>query len=134
MILSNPPQALLLMFIEAHEMFFWEPSVSFMVYPDWLEKIFYAPVFNYTMMAIVTFLTWAGCVFAFLYLCLRYWKSGVACKGEDGALLWVFSFIFWYMALYSLYCILDRYAYPIVSLYIVLIAFMMHKIIKAITR
>ena len=40
MILSNPLQAVLLMFIEAHKMFFWEPITSFVVYPDWLERFF----------------------------------------------------------------------------------------------
>jgi len=134
MILSNPLQAGLLMFIEAHEMFFWEPITSFEVYPDWLQRIFYFPVFVYATMSVVAFFSWMGCVFAFFYLCRRSWKDGLPKKGEGSALLWVFNFIFWYMALYSLYFILDRYSYPIVSLYLVLIAFLAHKIIKVFVR
>ncbi len=134
MILSNPPQAALLMFIEAHEMFFWEPITSFEVYPDWLGKIFYSPAFVYTMMPIVAFLSWSGCVFAFFYLCRLLGTSGLPGQGGDAALLWVFNFIFWYMALYSLYFILDRYSYPLVSLYLVLIAFLVHKSIKAFAK
>jgi hypothetical protein len=134
MLLSNPLQAALLMFIEAHEMFFWEPITSFEVYPDWLEKIFYSPLFIYTTMTIVAFLSWISCVFAFFYLGYRRWKPGITNKEQDAALGWVFNFIFWYMALYSLYFILDRYSYPLVSLYIVLIAFLTHQITKAFVK
>lgn len=130
MILSNPLQAVLLMFIEAHKMFFWEPITSFEVYPDWMERVFSSPSFYYIMMITFAFFSWAGCVFAFLYLCCHYWKPALYNKGRDGALLWVFNFIFWYMALYSLYFILDRYSFPLVSLYMVLMAFLTDKITK----
>lgn len=134
MILSNPPQAVLLMFIEAHEMFFWEPITSFEVYPDWLGKIFYSPMFINTMMSIVAFLSWTGCVFAFFYLCRCFWKTGLPHNEQDGALMWVFNFICWYMALYSLYFIVDRYSFPLASLYVVLIAFLTHQLIKVFVK
>jgi hypothetical protein len=134
MILSNPAQAVLLMFIEAHEMFFWEPITSFEVYPPWLSHIFYSPLFVNTMMTIVAFLSWTSCVFAFFCLCRRLGKSGLPDNGHEAALLWVFNFIFWYMGLYSLYFILDRYSYPLISLYVALIAFLTHRIIKVFVK
>jgi hypothetical protein len=134
MLLSNPLQAALLMFIEAHKMFFWEPITSFEVYPDWLEKIFFSAMFFNAMMAIAAFLSWISCVFAFFSLCRCIRKSGLPGIEKDAALLWTFNFIFWYMALYSLYFILDRYSYPIISLYVVLIAFLTHRIIKVFVK
>jgi hypothetical protein len=134
MILSNPLQEVMLMIIEAHKMFFWESSIAFVAYPDWLERIFYSSGFTDITKIILAFLSWAGCVFAFCYLCYRLWKPSLASKEQDGALLWVFNFIFWYMAMYSLYFILDRYSFPLVSLFMVLIAFLLHKIVRIFIR
>jgi hypothetical protein len=130
MILSNPLQEILLMFIEAHKMLFWEPTLSFMAYPDWLQNIYYSSSFYNITVIIAAFLTWISCVFAFFYLCFRFWKLSLPDKEQDAALGWVINFIFWYAALYSLYFILDRYSYSLVSLYIILMAFLVHKITK----
>ena len=130
MILSNPLQAALLMVVEAHKMFFWEPITSFEVSPDWLEKIFFSNMFFCSTMNIVALLSWAGCVFAFFYLCRHVRKPGAYGDEEVSGLFWVFNFIFWYMGFYSFYFILDRYSYPVAALFIVLIAFMVHRITR----
>jgi len=118
MILTHPFQEIILGMIEAHKMFFWESSASFMAYPDWLQNAMYAPAFVISLQMILGVLTWAAFVFAFCWVCRR----------RDDDLLWVVNFIFWYMAVYALYFIVDRYAFPIVPLYTVLIAFACQKI------
>jgi hypothetical protein len=126
MILDNPLQAVLLMVIEAHKMFFWESSVAFVAYPDWLEKILYSPSFIKNTKFILAFLSWLGCVFSFVYLCLRR-SSSLESQRERAAVFWVLNFIFWYSAMYSLFFVLDRYSFPLISLYMVLLAFIMQK-------
>ena len=133
MILANPLQAIGLMAIEAHEMFFWEPISAFEVYPDWLEGILHSMVFFKTMMNVMAALTWMAFAASFVYLWRRRGDIELTNKHRTG-LFWVFNFIFWYMALYSLYFILDRYAFPIVALYVILIVFWIDKIIKAIVK
>ncbi len=132
MLLANPAQALLLMFIEAHKMFFWEPSLSFEVFPHWLEKIFYAPRFVEVLMTAAFLASWMGFWFALFLLCRR-WRRGWA-SGPSAAAGWVWHFVFWYMALYSLYFVIDRYAFPIVPLYVALAAFMADAIRKVLRR
>jgi hypothetical protein len=130
MILANPLQAIVLMTIEAHKMFFWESSIAFVAYPDWLEGIFYSIKFSNDLKIMMALLSWGACVFAFYYLCFYSRRAGTQKKSEDDVLFWILNFIFWYMAMYSLFFILDRYAFPLVSFFMVLIAFLLDKITR----
>jgi len=128
MILSNPLQAMLLMFVEAHKMFFWESSIAFVTYPDWLENIVYSPWCTVVLKAVVAFFSWIACVFAFCFLFCNPGKPSLIDDQQQQTILWIFNFIFWFTAMYALFFILDRYAFPLISLYMVLIAFMLDKI------
>ncbi|MDE2221762.1 MAG: hypothetical protein KGK03_01690 [Candidatus Omnitrophica bacterium] len=131
-ILSNPLQALLLMVVEAHKMFFWESAIAFVAYPDWLEKIFYNPSFIALTKNVMAFLSWSAMLFGLIYLCRP--RRQEEDRGQREALLWVVNFLFWYMGMYSLFFILDRYSFPLISLYLVLVAFMVQKTLKAFVK
>jgi len=130
MVLANPLQAVMLWTVEAHKIFFWESSIAFVAYPDWLEGIFYLPWFMNALKIIFAFLSWSGCVFAFCYLgfarLIRRQNNP-----QDAVLFWTLNFIFWFAAMYALFFVIDRYAFPLISLFLVLIAFMVHKIVRA---
>lgn len=121
MILLNPLQAVLLMIIEAHKMFFWESSLAFVAYPDWMEAGIYSTKILYSLRVILAVLSWIACVFAIFH---------VKDKRQGPALFWVIHFVFWYMAMYSLFFILDRYSFPIIPLYLVLISFLLDRITR----
>src|SRR5208283_836957 len=127
MVLANPLQAVMLWAVEAHKIFVWESSIGFVAYPDWLEGIFYAPGLMNTLKIVLALLSWGACVFAFCYLCFyrrAYWRQS---HSQVWVLFWVLNFIFWFAAMYSVFFVIDRYAFPLVSLFLVLIAFMVHK-------
>ncbi len=134
MILSNPLQNVLLMFIEAHKMFFWESSLSFVAYPDWVDKSICSTGVLYTLRVIFAFLSWIACVSVFCFLCFRRQNGRLKDEGRRQVLFWTFNFIFWYMAMYSLFFIVDRYSFPVVSLFMVLITFLMDKITRPVPR
>ena len=127
MILSNPLQAVGLWAVEAHKIFFWESSIAFVAYPDWLEGIFYAPGLMNSLKIVLALFSWGACVFSFCYLCFyrrAYWRQS---HSQVWVLFWVLNFIFWFAAMYSVFFVIDRYAFPLVSLFLVLLAFMVHK-------
>ncbi len=116
-----------LMFIEAHKIFFWESQIAFVAYPNWLEAILYSNPLMYGLKTILALLCWGAVVITIFCLCQR--KRWFNQKGqEQAALLFVFNFIFWYTAAYSLYFIVDRYIFPIVSLLMILVAFAINQI------
>jgi len=122
MIFSNSLQAVLLMIIEAHKMFFWESSLAFVVYPEWMDKSVYSTMVLYSLRVLFAFLSWLACL------------SALKEARKNPGLFWVINFVFWYMAVYSLFFILDRYSFPLVSLYLVLISFLINKIVSFTTR
>jgi hypothetical protein len=121
MILLNPLQAVLMMTIEAHKMFFWESSLAFVAYPDWMEASVYSTKVLYSLRVIFAVLSWIACVFAMFH---------VKDKKQGYVLFWIINFVIWYMAMYSLFFILDRYSFPIVPLYLVLISFLLDRITR----
>ncbi len=122
MMIANPLQSLLIMVIEAHKFFFWETSPNFVTYPDWIERFTYNSRLNLILEFVIAVLCWAGFVTA---ACMLLWgRNSKWLSRDEGIVLWfVFSFIFWYAAVYSLFLILDRYAFPVVSLMMVLVSF-----------
>jgi hypothetical protein len=134
MILSNPLQEILLMIVEAHKMFIWESSIAFVAYPDWIENILYSPWCTNILKLILAALCWSACAFAFGFLCYRSLASHRKSDEQGQVIFWILNFIFWYMAMYSLFFILDRYSFPIVSLFMVLLAFLLDKMVRLCIR
>ena len=126
--LSNPLQVLGLIFIEAHKVFFWESSIGFVAYPDWLEQIFYSPKFSPTLRIVLAVLSWTASVWAIVQLNRRRSKKTIQWEESRETLFWVTNFIFWFTAMYSIYFVEYRYVFPLVSLLMVLIAFMLDKL------
>jgi len=127
LMMANPLQALLTMLIEAHEFFFWETPANFVAYPDWMDQFIYNARFNFVLKLITAFFCWAGFVAA-AWILLRRRNSGWLTRDEGIVLWFAFSFIFWYAAAYSLFFILDRYAFPVVSLMFVLVSFVLNRL------
>jgi len=134
MVLANPLQAVVLWIVEAHKIFFWESSIAFVAYPDWLEGIFYCPGFMNTLKIIFAVFSWSGCVFAFCYLGFFMRRSWGQKDSSYWVLFWIFNFIFWFAAMYSVFFVIDRYAFPLISLFMVLFAFMLHKIVRVFVK
>jgi len=93
MVLSHPLQVFLLMGIEAQKMFFWESSLDFVAYPDWLDRVLHAVGFSYSLRIILAILSWIACVFAFCILCFRCPKFHFNDKGQREALFWTVNFV-----------------------------------------
>jgi hypothetical protein len=124
---ATPLQQAGLMLIEAHKIFFWESSLAFVAYPDWIENIFYLSPWMNRLKYALAGLGWLASLFAIYYLCRRKTSVGIKEPTRKDTLLFVVNFLFWYTAAYSLYFIVDRYSFPVISLLIVLIAFMVDK-------
>ncbi len=131
--LSNPLQVIGLMLIEAQKAVFWESSIGFVAYPDWLERIFYDPKFSGALRIILAVLSWLACLVALLHLMLCK-KSLKAKEAERPTLFWIANFVFWFTAMYALYFVEYRYIFPIVALFMVLIAFMFNKFLNKVGK
>ena len=127
MVLAHPFQVLLLMAIEAQKMFFWESSLDFVTYPDWLDNILHTVGFSYSLRIIGAILSWVACVFAFCVLCFRCQRCQFKDKGQQQALFWTVNFIFCYIWMFSWVHILDRFSFPLISLFMVLISFLIER-------
>ena len=134
MILSNPLQAGLFMLIEAYNMFFWESSLAFVVYPDWVGENLHSATVLYNLRIVLALLSWLACIFSVYVLCFRHRQISLKENDQKQALFWVFNFVFWYMAIYSCFFIEDRYSFSLISLYLVLISFLIEKILRRCVR
>ena len=115
LVFSHPLQVMFLMVIEAQKMFFWESSLDFVAYPDWLDRILHAVGFSYSLRSILAFLSWMACVFALYILCFRSRKLPLKDQGQRQALFWIINFVFWYVWMFSWVHILDRFSFPLIS-------------------
>ncbi len=119
---ENPAKFILFMLLEAPKLFFWESTqIGFVNYPDWLGKIYDAKAVRYGVRAVTGLLT----AFGFFYVLARVLAKGRRIfSGDGGAALPAFTLlvIVPFMALYSCYSILTRYALPVAPLYIICVA------------
>lgn len=130
-ILERPFQQTLLLFIESFKIFFWESTlVSFVSYPPWLQSIFEFTPFKNAMRLLLSLITFTSVVCVTRYV-IRERGSLFCYKGPQGFEARIFFFglilIAAYTALYALFMITTRAALPLGPLFLVMIAFTIHK-------
>jgi hypothetical protein len=126
---SSFAQQVGLIFIEAHKIFFWESAVAFVAYPDWLEGILHNEPFMNMLKIILAIMTWLGLMLAIVYVFRKRRILDIQQVKEKDILFFVSSFIVWYTAAYAVYFIVDRYVFPMIPLFLILIAFMLNKFV-----
>jgi len=130
--LENPFQYGLFWVIEGFKLFFWEfTSMAYVVYPDWMIKLFYFAPFHLGLnglMALLSFLS-------LLYLAKfsRKHKNSLFSlkKIPNEALIISFSMLTLigsYIAIHCFFFVLPRYVFPVVPLYLISIAFSVQQI------
>ena len=131
--LENPVQYLFLTAIEGAKMLFWESSRSGMAtYPAWLERILWNFTFDAGLIIVSSLLTLISLTLLGVTIFRKralIFSSTENHESPETLLFFIFFLILTFVGLYSFFFILDRYSYPIASLYIVLIAWMMNKIV-----
>ena len=133
-IFQNPGQYVLLTMIEGSKMFFWESTqVGYVEYSPGLTKFFACTVIKNGLRFVMSFLT----IFALVYLVVLLRRQGKEAFKKENPLLFLYLsllFIFSFISSYSFFCIITRYAFPIVSLYLIIIVFVFQKICEKYVR
>lgn len=129
--LKNPLQYFLMGFVEGLKMLFWESSqVGFVAYPAWLIGIFNWLPFRYGLRLVMFILT----LFSLIYTISHLWRERKKMLNSPGDSIFLYLcllFIFSFIASYSISCILVRYIFPIVPLYIIITTFVFHDLLKS---
>ena len=121
-ILDNPLQYGFFHLVEGGRMFFWESTqVGFVTYPAWLSQLFLFAPFKNGLRLIMGILSAAAFFYLLTFTCrnrrlLLSTDHGDSEKAQLCFFLFLTMFIF--IQLYSFFCILTRYSFPIVPLYI----------------
>lgn len=132
---KNPAQYVILTSVESLKMAFWESSqIGFVAYPSFLEKLFASGIFRYGIRFAVSFLTYVS-LFTVLVRTIRRRKMLLDFLAQDHARLQIGFFllvvIIPFSGLYAMYSILTRFAFPIVPLYHLCIAYCLNEFVEA---
>ncbi len=127
---ERPFQYAVLMGIEGFKMMFWESTkINYVKYPPWLEHLYdWAPVKD-GVRFLLSFLTIAALGYSFFYV----WKNRRELHTQTAQSTLVFTlcsiliFLMIYIGMYSFFFIVPRHVFPIVPLYLVVIAFFIQK-------
>ncbi len=133
-ILKRPFQYILLMEFQSLKMLFWEyPAMQYSSYPNTIRKFYDNKLYLYWSIIIPPLLTFCALCFAIIFI----WKNKKnlisSQDSPDDALtimFFILILIIPYTTTFALVSILDRYSFPIVPLYLILIAFMLQKTFK----
>jgi len=131
--MENPFQYGLLTAMEGSKMFFWEHTRAGLVaYPGWLERLFDFLPFTLTINSLLAILSFLSLIYLIYFLWRK--KKGLfdLTKIQDESttiLLPILILMTAYIGLHSLFLIVPRYTYPIVPLYLILIAFFFQQIL-----
>jgi hypothetical protein len=119
--MEQPFQYVLIWFIESFKMFFWESlAMAYVLLSNQLLNIYNLMPLKIIFFVIPPLLSCAG----FLYSCFFLIKYHRTIEQKAFNLLTlIVAFIFLYNAFYSFFFINARYAFPIIPLYLILIAF-----------
>ena len=119
---EKPLQYFLLTFLEGFKLFFWEsPSMQYVYYPDPVIKFYSLKPINLSLYIVMPILTILAVGYGLIFI---FKKSAPPLIGI------ILVFIISYAAAYSFFLILDRYSFPLIPLYLILIAWMAHHILK----
>lgn len=125
---KNPFQYILLTGIDGTRMFFWESThIGYVVYPEKLTRIFAWKPFKNGIRLGMSVLT----IFAIIYQVLLLWRNRKNLLKATGPLLLSYLcllFIFSFISCYAIFLVLTRYALPIASLYLLIVAYVLQRI------
>lgn len=127
-ITQNPLQYILFTVLEGAKMFFWESTqIGFVAYPSPLARLFtWTPLKNGLRLG-VSFLT----IFSLAYLAALIRRQKKNALRTENPLLFLclcLLFILTFIGSYSIVHIITRYALPIAPLYLIVIAYVLHKL------
>lgn len=120
-ILKQPFEYALFHMIEWGRVFFWESTqIGFATYPPWLEKLYLFTPFQKGIRLVSGCL----CVLSFFFLLFFVIKNRALLlqKGGSADIYQHYFFVLWLMVvftqLYAFFCILIRYSFPMIPLYL----------------
>lgn len=132
--LETPFQQMLLMFIESFKMLFWESTkVGYVDYPSWLQALFGVTLFKNSLRLLVFLLTFASVGYVLRYVLKRRKQVFGDLDPQDRQthiLFFILTLVLSYTGFYSFFMINTRYASPLASLYLILVAFTAQKIVS----
>ncbi len=103
-------------------MFFWESThIGSVTYPAWLDRIYGQNIFKNILRLMISFLTLA----AFIHLGLKIIQRRIS----NSPLHLIFFLSFLTIGFYSLFTILTRFSFPIVSLFMMMIAYLLQSLL-----
>ena len=122
---QHPFQQMGLMVLEGAKMFFWENKLYFVRYPAWLVTLYSRPALIYTLCFGWAMLSLAGLIHGMIAFGKKIFSRQLF--GDDaGCLMFTLSFVFWFIAVYTLFFIDIRYAFPIAPLFVILAFYFIH--------
>ncbi len=136
-ILSNPPQYVLLWIIEGLKMMIWEClEMAYVILSDSLMKVYNIVPLKMTIFFTMPILILISLIQTMCFLSSKVKSMPDALGNDDQTLilLFVIVLIFTYVGLYSFFFILARYAFPLASLYFILIAFTADRILSVLSK
>jgi hypothetical protein len=130
-ILNQPIQYATFHIIESLRMLFWESTqIGFVNYPVWLNKLYNNSAVRLSLRLIVGLTTFSAIVFCFFEFIRERHKFANAPRAQAAYRLRMtflnLFFVLIFAALHGFFTILTRYAFPIVPLYLLLIAVFLH--------
>ncbi len=132
MAFQKPLQYALLTLMEGAKMFFWESTrIGYVFYPAWLTEIYNVIILKNGLRLLLFLLTLS----AFIFLLCSVWQNKKDLYeandlAKQCAYLFFLSIIMAvFISLHAFFCIATRYTFPIVSLYLISIAYTYDKIL-----
>ena len=110
--------------VEIFKMIFWEsPVQQYVIYPEPIAKLYKINFISLTLYTVMPLLT----IFSICFVGCHLWKErqNIVHHGQNretlGFLMCVLIFIILYIAIHAFFHLVDRYSYPLVPLYLILI-------------
>ena len=132
---AHPFQYPLMTLVDAARMFFWESThLGCVFYPSWLQRIYDFTPFYFSLrglMAILTILALFYMAFKIIRERKKLFNLSGSPEEEISILFFALLMIGEFIIMYSFFYILTRYMLPIVSLYLVAIAYFLHAILES---
>lgn len=133
-IFSNPLQYFFLTVVESFKMPFWESTkVGYVAYPPWLTELFAFMPFNYLVKLLMALLT----VFSLFYFLRNFWLKEAKLLFSNSLgrqKIWLSYFLLQFIVLFTLFyaltTIVIRYIFPLVPLFLIMIAFTIDKLFQ----
>jgi len=132
-ILETPGQYILIMLFEGAKMFFWESTqIGYVNYPIILTRLFENSLFKDSLRLVVSVITLIGVVSMLIFVLTKRRQGKKNSPHQDQYIIYCFStlMILSYTGLYSLFCVLTRYAIPLTPLFLIAVAFFVENRIK----